>query len=51
MLTKYVTDNNWRIVDYYIDDGIRDNYERSGKRLDDVKRAKSIWCQRPKSFR
>jgi len=35
LLTKYVTDNNWRVVDYYVDDGISGTtFERSGfKRL------------------
>lgn len=43
MLTKYVTDNNWRIVDYYIDDGISGTtFERSGfkRMLDDIEEGK-----------
>lgn len=43
MLTKFVTDNGWRIVDYYIDDGISGTtFERGGfkRMLDDIEEGK-----------
>ena len=31
MLAKYVTDNGWRVVDFYVDDGISGTtFERGG---------------------
>lgn len=43
MLTKYITDNNWHIVDYYVDDGISGTtFERDGfkRLLDDIEAGK-----------
>jgi len=43
LLTKYVTDNNWRVVDYYIDDGISGTtFERGGfkRMLEDIEEGK-----------
>ena len=43
MLTKYVEERNWRIVSYYIDDGISGTtFERSGfkQMLDDIEDGK-----------
>jgi len=43
LLTKYVIDNNWRVVDYYIDDGISGTtFERSGfkRMLEDIEEGK-----------
>ena len=43
LLTKYVTDNNWRVVDYYVDDGISGTtFERSGfkRMLEDIEEGK-----------
>lgn len=43
MLTKYVADNGWRIVDYYVDDGISGTtFERRDfqRMLDDIEEGK-----------
>lgn len=43
MLTQYVTDRNWRVADYYIDDGTSGTtFERSGfkRLLDDIENEK-----------
>ncbi len=43
LLAKYVTDNHWRIVDYYVDDGISGTtFEREGfkRMLDDIEQGK-----------
>jgi site-specific DNA recombinase len=43
MLTRYVQDNNWRITDYYIDDGVSGTtFERSGfkRMIDDIEEGK-----------
>ena len=43
LLTKYITDNGWRIVDVYVDDGISGTtFERSGfnRMLEDIENGK-----------
>jgi len=43
MLAKYVKDNNWRIVDFYLDDGISGTtFNRGGfnRMLEDIERGK-----------
>ena len=43
MLTRFVTDNNWRVFDYYVDDGISGTtFEREGfkRMLGDIEQGK-----------